>query len=420
MKLNVAHINFSDNRGGAAILAQSVISCQNNIESSYLCARPTRKDSKLLGFGIGGRAGIGLKLLHKFSCLRNSWLGDTTGILSKVYLKQISEKKPDIIHLHNIHGGWFDLSLLESILSIAPVVWTIHDEWPYTGHCVYTLGCEKWRKGCGKCPSLQIMIALKRDATAKNWQKRNDIYRQVADKNITMVAVSYWLGKRIKQSGIWPGRVETIPNGIDTKVFYPIDRGTAKKNLGIAKDAKVLLYIAEGGINNPFKNGILFYNMLKHLPCNLNFKAVVLGCDFAECLHNSAIPIINSGYISDIKILRAYYSAADLLVYPTKADTFGLVVAEAMACGTPVLATNVGGVTEQIIEGQNGFVVELGIDEKALAKKVVNFFSVDQDKMCDQGDIANFVKRKYSNIKMANAYYNLYSDMIEQRINVDE
>jgi glycosyltransferase involved in cell wall biosynthesis len=414
-KPKLVHINYSDVFGGSAKLAQSVINSQSEIESSYLCARPVRTDSKLLGWGIGGKAGIGLKVLHKVACMRNSWFGDTAGILDGLYLRQIANEKPDVIHIHNIHGSWFSLRLLPKLLAIAPVVWTIHDEWAYTGHCVATFGCEKWRQGCGDCPSLQTMIALKRDTTAKNWERRNDIYHQIADDNIAMVAVSHWLGERIRQSGIWPGRIEVIPNGVDTKAFYPIDREVARRQLGIAENAKVLLYIAQGGIANPFKNGLLFYNMLNHLPGNKKFQAVVLGGPVGEYANGSKIPIISPGYISDERVLRMYYSAADLLVYPTRADTFGLVVSEAMACGTPVLATRVGGVTEQIIEGQNGFLVDPDIDEESLAERIVSHFSKEQDGMCNQDRIASCATRRYSNERMGHAYSNLYVDMIKRK-----
>ena len=413
--MKVAHVNFSDSQGGAAVLAQSIISCQEDIESNYFCARPTQAGSRLLGFGANNKAGSCLKILHKCSCLRNAWFGDSNGILSKLYIKQISGETPDLIHIHNIHGGWFDLSLLKTLSLIAPVVWTIHDEWAYTGHCVATFGCEKWRQGCGDCPSLQTMIALKRDTTARNWERRNDIYHQIADDNIAMVAVSHWLGERIKQSGIWPGRVEIIPNGVDTKVFYPIKREVAKRQLGISEDAKVLLYIAQDGIANPFKNGLLFYNMLNCLPGNENFQAAVLGGSIGGYSNGSEIPLVSPGYIRENKVLRMYYSAADLLVYPTRADTFGLVVAEAMACGTPVLATRVGGVTEQITEGRNGFLVESDISEEALANRIIEHFSIDQGGMCNQREIASVVGGKYSNLKMARGYRDLYFDMLKTK-----
>ncbi len=130
---------------------------------------------------------------------------------------------PDLVHGHNLHGGYFDLRTLATLSRKVPVALTLHDEWLLTGHCAYTLGCDRWRTGCGSCPDLTIYPAIRRDATAANWAAKRRIY---ADSRLAISAPSRWLLDRASASSLAEGAtsMRVIPNGVDTSRFKPGDR----------------------------------------------------------------------------------------------------------------------------------------------------------------------------------------------------
>ncbi|RLL55874.1 glycosyltransferase [Mariprofundus sp. EBB-1] len=419
-QLTIVHINFTDSGGGAAMIMNELIASQTRAGhiAFACCARPTLPSSKYLG--VGSKADLPAKLVNKLSVLRNQLLGDTRAFGLSGMLNTLLETKADIFHIHNIHGGWFPLSLLETLSEIAPIIWTIHDEWAYTGHCVYTLGCEKFTSGCGKCPDLGSMVPLIRDTTRKNWLLRQGIYRKLAADGVILAAVSSWTANRVSRSGIWPGKLVTINNGINKDIFYPVPKQEARSRLGLDSSSKILLCSAAGGINNPFKNISLVVSALKELRDMSDLKVVIIGgsSDLDVSLTSSS-QVLSVGHINDVSVLRDYYAAADLLVYPTKADTFGLVVAEAMACGTPVLATAVGGVAEIIEDGDSGFLVKESISAAELAIKIKQIFNDPAQCSKVRENAIKRINEKFTTDLMASGYLALYQEMINKSVNMD-
>ena len=132
--------------------------------------------------------------------------------------------RPDVIHCHNLHGqvtgagGYFDLRALASLSRRFPVILTLHDAWPFTGHCAHSFACERWRTGCGRCPDLTIYPAIRRDATAHNWRSQQRIYRE---SSLFLATPSQWLMEKAKNSILAPAirEARVIPNGVDLAVF---------------------------------------------------------------------------------------------------------------------------------------------------------------------------------------------------------
>lgn len=277
---------------------------------------------------------------------------------------------PSIVHCHNLHGGYFDLRMLPWLSRRFPTVVTLHDAWMLSGHCAHSLDCERWKTGCGACPDLTIYPALRKDGTASNWIRKRDIYK---NSRLFLVTPSDWLMDRVRQSMLWPAveRCRVIPNGVNLGYFHPTtDRALVRQQLGLPQDSFILMTAANGLRNNPWKDWKMMRAAIGRLggetipkPCLL----LALG-DSAPPEQLGAIGIQFIPLERNQERVAHYFQAADLYLHAARADTFPTVVLEALACGTPVLATSVGGIPEQVRSlhspgGLSAGVEEYSIDE---------------------------------------------------------
>jgi glycosyltransferase involved in cell wall biosynthesis len=298
-------------------------------------------------------------------------------------LLSLPPHRPDVVHCHNLHGqilprgGYFDLRELPWLSRQLPVVLTLHDTWMLSGHCAYTLGCDRWITGCGKCPALTIYPSIRRDATAYNWQRKRSIYQ---NSRLYVATPSQWLMKQVEQSILAPAVIEArvIPNGVDLSIFHPSDKASARAALGIPDATSVLLFVANGIRHNAFKDyqtvRISVARAADVLP-HRNLLLIALG-DEASTERIGTMEVRFIPYQKDQRTVAHYYQAADVYLHAARADTFPNVILEALACGTPVVATGVGGIPEQIEDGRTGFLVPAG-DANGLAQRIVQILSDD-------------------------------------------
>ena len=265
-----------------------------------------------------------------------------------VRLLNLPPERPDILHLHNLHGGYFDLRELPRLCAAVPAIITLHDAWLMAGHCAHSLGCERWRTGCGQCPDLSIYPAIRRDATAENWARKREIFSRC---RLHVAAPSQWLLDRARQSMLAPAMIEgrVIPNGVDQSIFRPVSKSEARRQLGLPLDALIITATA-ADVANSFKD---FPTLLtaaarlspdSHLP---PVRIIALGRAARDEVAGST-PVHYMPPTDDQQRLAACYAAADVYVHAARADTFPNSVIEALSCGTPVIATAVGGIPEQI------------------------------------------------------------------------
>ncbi len=256
---------------------------------------------------------------------------------------------PDVIHVHNLHGWYFDLRQLAHLSRELPVVVTLHDEWLLSGHCAYAFGCERWRTGCGQCPDLRVYPPIRRDATASNWRRKQAIFAQ---SRLYVATPSRWLMQKTENSILAPAAVErrVIPNGVDLSIFRPGPRQTARGGLGIPEEAMVLLFVAHRFTQESRKG----YGTLREAVASASVRLprqrlVVLAIgDGAATERVGQAEMRLIPYQREARSLAMYYQAADLYVHPAEMDNFPVTVLEALACGLPVVATAVGGVPEQV------------------------------------------------------------------------
>lgn len=256
--------------------------------------------------------------------------------------------KPDIVHGHNLHGGYFDLRALASISARVPTVLTLHDMWMLTGHCAHSLDCSRWQTGCGMCPYLRLEPAVRRDATAENWRRKAAIY---ARSRLFVATPSAWLGDKLLSSMLAPAiaGARVIPNGVDTAVFRPANRAQVRRSLGLPPDTFIAL-VTTGSRGSMWKDDPTIRETIHRLaerPFTFQVLFIAVGRESAVARTGGA-PTRSIPYQRDPAMMARYYQAADLYLHAARADTFPLAVLEALACGTPVVATAVGGIAEQI------------------------------------------------------------------------
>jgi glycosyltransferase involved in cell wall biosynthesis len=282
---------------------------------------------------------------------------DKTGFYSKnatrIFIDKIHQYNPDIIHLHNLHGYYINLEMLFKYLSVTdkPVVWTLHDCWAFTGHCIYFdyIGCEKWKTECDKCPQKkEYPKSCMLDNSKWNYQQKKRLFTSV--KNMTIITPSIWLADMVKQSFLKKYPVNVINNGIDLNTFKPFESDfKVRYNLS---DKYMILGVANvwdkrKGLND-------FIELSKML--DDSYKIVLIGLSEKQ-IKNLPVNILGLTRTYDTQELVEIYSIADVFVNPSVEETMGLTTVEALACGTPVVVYDATAIPE-CVDSNVGMVVK--------------------------------------------------------------
>ncbi len=294
-------------------------------------------------------------------------LHDCFSIFSTLrFLKKINEIKPDIIHLHNLHIDYINLSLLFSYIKKhqISVVWTLHDCWAFTGHCPYfTLTkCDKWKTGCHHCPSYREYPISYVDLTKPMWKLKKKWFTGI--KNMTIVTPSQWLSDLVKQSFLKEYPVKVINNGIDLDVFKPSDSDFRNQYV-IPEKKYIVLGLALGWEKR--KGLDVFIELSKRLDPEM-YQIVLVGTD--ETIDKQLPATIMSIHRTNSQQeLAEIYTAADVFLNPTREDNFPTVNIEAIACGTPVITFDSGG-SPECLDEKCGRTVECD-DIDTLEKEII-------------------------------------------------
>jgi glycosyltransferase involved in cell wall biosynthesis len=278
----------------------------------------------------------------------------TAGLLA------LAPEPPSLLHLHNLHGGYFDLRALPSLSRAVPTFMTLHDAWLLSGHCAHSFGCERWRSGCGACPDLRIPPEVMRDATAANWRRKRAIMER---SRLRVAAPSRWLMAKAEASLMAPALFETrvIPNGVDLELFAPGDRAQARAALGVAPEAQLLAFAAHSIHGNRWKDFPLLRDAVGRLGAEAGPPLVLLAAgDAGQPERSGRAEIRFIPFCDDPAAIARLLLAADVYAHPARADTYPGAVIEALACGTPVVATAVGGIPEQVEDGVTGLLTPAG------------------------------------------------------------
>ena len=320
----------------------------------------------------------------------------------------------DIINLHWVAQYQSPLTLHKLFDLRKAVVWTLHDQWAFTGGCHYSAGCEKYQSDCVGCLQLADDLFGLPAAVLK------DKLRFFKDANLTIVTPSRWMAECARQSRLFKDlRVEVIPNSLETDVFRPLPKVEAKKSIGLTPDIVTLLFGGEYG--NEKRKG--FHELIRAIEYCLKdddfanlirAKKIRLICFgyASDELEAVGIPVEALGYLdSDVKIMTAY-CAADIFVLPSLEDNLPNTMLEAMSCGTPVVAFDVGGMPDAVINGVTGQLVSMG-DTRQMGKAILSLIFNSEKRGGMGKECRKKIEEQYKLEIHAQHYWELYQELIE-------
>ena len=329
--------------------------------------------------------------------------------LSSIIARGLIDKY-DIFHFHDLSSA-ISPNTLSYIARFKPVVWTFHDCSPFTGGCLYPMGCENFKveKGCGSCPQIgQWPIDSKFDFTRTLRNSKARLFK----KGITPVTPSHWMADMAMSSQIVPQRPHVISNGINTSTYQAYPKKALREELGIPKDRMVVL-LSAGHLEDERKGTKFALQVLKLLK-DINPFVVVMGQANEQFLSTlSPLDYKAVGYVSSQEDLNRYYSLADLFLFCSLADNQPLSIIEALCSGTPVAGFATGGIPEQIKQEKTGFLVE-NQDIAQLASRIKQAFESGDLKKWSKA-AAKLAPDEFSALRLAADHEALYLNLLSQR-----
>ena len=367
-------------------------------------------EAKVL-YGVGEAKGVipqdAVKTANQWDYYLHNGLSritDHAGLYSrKATYRLIQEIKiyaPDLIHLHTLHGYYINYEILFDFLKKAniPVAWTLHDCWPFTGHCTNysAVGCRQWQDKCIDCPQLHRYPKCWFTGDAeKNFIRKKTAFTGL--QNLVITAPSHWLADQISASFLKDYPVQVIPNGIDRSIFHP-QGGDLRERYGL-QGKKIVLGVANvWSKSKGIDDMILLSRMLDDA-----YQIVMIGLTSKQ-MEDLPKEIIGIQRTKNQQALAQWYSEADVFVNPTYEETFGLTTVEAQACGTPVVVYETGACPETVTYG-NGTIVPQGNLEK-LKEAVVNV-------VCAGKHADSFAIKLFDKELVYQEYFHLYARIIQ-------
>lgn len=390
-------INITANWGSTGKIAEQIGLCaQAHGWDSFIAFGDKYNLSKSSLIKIGGRSN---RYLH----FAEQRIRDNEGLCSRRTTRELIEKikeiGPDVVGLHNLHDHYLNYRLLFEYLNKTDikVVWTFHDCWAFTGHCMHfiTKDCERWKTGCYDCLMKGEYPKTLLDRSRQNWDLKKRTFGEC--KNLTIVAVSNWIADFVRESYLRDKRLEVIHNGCDINTFKPIGRTESNK----------YRIIAVSSVWYPNKGEKDIYKLRTMLPED-DFEITMVGLS-AEQAKNLPRGIKGIQRTQNVQELAQLYSNADVFINPTYEDNFPTVNIEALACGTPVITYRTGGSPEAIDE-KTGAVVEQG-NLEALAATIREFRDTDFKKR-HSADCRKRAEECFDKDKCFEKYVELYERLM--------
>ena len=426
--LKVVLVNTFESYGGAAIAANRLISAlkKHEVDAKLLVRNKQSDNSDAIPFNTSFFSKVLSLLLFIFERFRilmhnklskNNLFAISIANTGNDISKSKIIKEADIIHIHWINQGFLSLRDLEKLTTLRkPIVWTMHDQWPYTGICHYTGGCSKYTDTCSYCPMLEN--SKKADLSYKTFEKKKYIYKS---NTITLVGCSRWIADEAKKSKLcYNTNIFSIPNPIDITRYNKRDKIENRKYFNLPSDKKLILF---GACNVTDKRkGFDYMKTSCDLLCDQkklsqeDVVIVVFGGKTNEIENLLPYNIYDIGYIRDEQSMIRLYNAVDLFLIPSLEDNLPNTIMEAMSCGTPCVGFNTGGIPEMIDHLHNGYIAEYKNAED-LAKGICWVLNE-----ADYEGISSKAREKavnnYSEDIIARQYIELYKSVLKNHMQI--
>jgi glycosyltransferase involved in cell wall biosynthesis len=414
--MKILIVNTSDINGGAARAAyrlhQSLL--MKNIDSQMLVLKKSSDDFTVLGptskteNAINKLKPILDSIPIKFYKDKIPTLFSVAWLSSKKVVDKINKLNPDVVHLHWINGGMIRIEELPKIK--APIVWSLHDNWAFTGGCHIMWNCEKYKTNCGACPVLKSN--KEKDLSRKVWNRKSRAFSKLPD--MTIVGLSNWLNECSKSSHLLKDHSHiNLPNPINTTTFKPFDKKRARALWSLPANKKLILFGANnatGDINKGFKE---LSEALQKLTSK-EIELVVFGSSEPKLSQNFGFKTHYLGHLHDDVSLVTLYSAVDVMIVPSRQEAFGQTASEAMACGTPVVTFNHTGLIDIVDHKENGYLAT-PLDTTDLANGIQWVLDNDKyDELCFNA--RDKVMREFDSKIVSEKYIKLYEKTINKYV----
>lgn len=414
--MKILILNSYDKHGGAAMATyrlhrglrgigvDSNMLVQGKKTDDYSVMGPLTRKQKVLAI-IRPYLDGGLAVLYRN---RQKVLFSPAWIPEKLASK-VSKFDSDIVHLFWVNGGFFRIETLKRFKQ--PIVWTLHDMWPFTGGCHYDEECGRFRLSCGDCPVLRSGKA--RDLSRRIWRRKQVAWDGVP---IVVVATSHWLADMARASSLFKDqRIEVIPNGLDTELFKPLDKVAARDAYNLPQDKRLILFSAFEATSDNRKGGrflVSALEMMSQAGWGDQAELIVIGSSRPENPPDLGMKVHYMGYLRDEISQVMLYSAADVVVAPSVQENLSNTVMESLACGTPVVAFDIGGMPDMIDHQHNGYLAK-PFESSDLAAGIMWILEhKDRHDMLSQRARQTVVER-YALETIANRYLELYQSILQ-------
>ena len=406
--MKILHINTSDINGGAARAAYRLHRAllARDVDSQMLVQAKGSDDKTVIGPVSKFGKGMGLlrptlnRLPNMLYPRRTGTPFNATWMPFSGVMQKIQKINPDLVHLHWIAGGFVRIEHLAKIAK--PIVWSQHDMWALTGGCNVDCGCGKYLEGCGACPVLGSN--RRKDLSYWNFRRKQKYLAKIS--HLTINGLSRWIAECAKNSTLFNDRkVVNLPNPINIESYKPMLKSQAKQIFGFAPHKRQVLFGAFNATGNDNKGFGELIQSLKYVQAE-NIELTVFGSSEPENAPRLPFKTRYLGKIQDDISLRILYSAADVMVVPSKQENLCNTIMEALACGTPVVGFAIGGNGDMIQHKVNGYLAE-PFDPKELALGIE--YCLDQTIALElQENAREKIVRNFDSQLLAQRYIDLY------------
>ena len=415
--MNILFLNAWDHEGGAARAAFRLLKGvqQFGFDARMLVKKKTLTDPSI----IGPRTRVDRMMAYIRPILENYYIKRYPGWNGLTYSPalffdrlqhQASAVNPDIIHLHWVGDGFLKIETLPGFKR--PLVWTIHDSWPFTGGCHIPFKCTRYRQSCGACPTLGS--SEENDLSSRVWRRKRDSWR---DLHLTVVSPSRWLADCARSSSLLQeASIRVIPNGLDLHVYRPVAKDVAREALSLPKDKKLILFGGIQGISDRNKGFHLLEAALHKVAgarLYSDVELLVFGSLEPESPPELRLKANYLGWLHDDMSIALLYAAADVFVVPSIQENLPNTIMEALACGTPCVAFNQGGVPDLIEHERNGYLAE-PYDAADLAHGIIWVLQDDMRWQTLSHRSRQNAEKKFSLDDIVKRYVALYEEMLRK------